>query len=152
MIQRVQTLYILLIIIFQSLLLLLPSLSFSSSSGDISIQLTGIRLNSLDSTTEIPYIFLIVLADIICMSLVTILMFKNRMKQILFCKLLSGVIVAEIGVLVYYYIQLSGLPVHFDAGNSLGIVIPPASLILSIMAMNKIKKDEELVKSVDRIR
>lgn len=152
MIQRVQTLYILLIVIFQSLLFFLPSLSFSSSNADISIQLTGFRLNSLDSTTEVPYIFLIVLADIICMSLVTILMFKNRMKQILFCKLLSGVIVAEIGVLVYYFIQLSGLPVSFDAGNSLGIIIPPACLILSIMAMNKIKKDEELIKSVDRIR
>jgi hypothetical protein len=86
------------------------------------------------------------------MSIVTALLFKNRTRQILFCKLLIGVLVAEIGILVYYFIQISGLPVKFDSGNSLGLIIPLVSIIFSWMAMNKIKQDDELVKSVDRIR
>ncbi len=95
---------------------------------------------------------------IICAALpfVTLWLFKNRWLQVRLCfaemVLLVG---AQIFALVYRARVTSAMRESFPslvADTRLTIVFPAISLILVILAVRGIIKDQQLVKSLDRIR
>jgi len=55
-----------------------------------------------------------------------------------------------LGILVYFSQNLSGEINVSEKG--IGLLIPILTIVLVVMANKAIKKDEELVKSVDRLR
>ncbi|HLV23474.1 MAG TPA: DUF4293 domain-containing protein [Moheibacter sp.] len=84
------------------------------------------------------------------LSLLTIFLFKNRTMQIRLNNLNIFLNILLIGYLAY---GLSNLPGGFsDSEKGIGLLIPFISIALLFIANRFIKKDEKLVKSVDRFR
>ena len=85
-------------------------------------------------------------------ALLAILKFKNRKQQMLFCKLLM-MLQGLILVAIFFYFDSALEKVDLEEGNyGIPIVFPIVSLILVYLADRAIKKDDDLVRSVDRIR
>ena len=84
------------------------------------------------------------------LSLIAILQFKNRKLQFVLGRLniLTNLII--LGLLVYHLQSLSGEVTASEKG--IGSALPLVTIILLVMANKAIKKDEDLVKSVDRLR
>ncbi len=85
------------------------------------------------------------------LSFFTILKFKNRTFQMKLNKLNMLVLVALVAVQIIYFIRIgSMLEITGEPGFS--AIIPVVSLFLIFMGNRAIKKDDDLVKSADRIR
>lgn len=81
---------------------------------------------------------------------VAIFLFKNRKLQIQITNLVIGLNILLIGYLSFV---LSNLPGGLmDSEKGVGLLVPFGSIVLLIIANRLIRKDEKLVKSVDRFR
>jgi len=94
-------------------------------------------------TTKYHLTFSVFSGIIALLQMPIIILFKNRKLQMQLCKVVIALILSLIGFSVVFINELD-----------LGIIlyIPIVQLILIILALHAIKKDEELVRSVDRIR
>ena len=84
------------------------------------------------------------------MSLMSLSLFKTRLKQFILNRFNILINLILLGVLIYHLLTLSG-----EAGVSekgIGVVLPIIVIVLLVLANKAIKKDEDLVKSVDRLR
>lgn len=84
------------------------------------------------------------------LSLVAIFQFKNRKSQFMIGRLNIILNFILLGFFVYRSLNLSGETVVSEKG--IGIFLPIVSIVLLALANKAIKKDEDLVKSVDRLR
>lgn len=84
------------------------------------------------------------------LALISIFSFKKRQTQFVLNRLniISNFIL--LGFFVYRTLNLSGETEVSEKG--IGIVLPAISIVLLVLANKAIKKDEDLVKSVDRLR
>ncbi len=91
-------------------------------------------------------LFSLILA-VAAVSFVAILLFKNRTLQMKMCSLILGLTVISGAYIGYQYF-------NYEPGSTIGVA--PFFLILpficSILAKKGIKKDDDLIRSVDRIR
>ncbi|TDT47236.1 uncharacterized protein DUF4293 [Maribacter spongiicola] len=76
--------------------------------------------------------------------------FKNRKSQFVINRLNMILNVFLLGFFVYRSLNLSGETLVSEKG--IGMLIPVFSIIFLVLANKAIKKDEDLVKSVDRLR
>lgn len=83
-------------------------------------------------------------------SFVVIFLYKNRKRQLIFNYINILINVVLVGLLIYRLYNLPGGVVASEKG--IGLILPFISIILLVMANRSIKKDERLVKSIDRIR
>lgn len=91
------------------------------------------------------------------LALITIFFFKKRQLQIKLCKLNLLLVTIQIVAIVMY---LDVIKETISPTNTLevflslkiGIILPLLSIILLYLAIFFIKKDEELVRSADRLR
>jgi len=155
MIQRIQTVYLSFIALISLLLIEGSFLVFSEKTGSvIKVTFNGIFRENAGQRLELiekllPLSVLIILIPII--SVATIFLFKNRKIQMKFTLLLIALIV----ILVFAFIHVSVSVISkFDAGiiPILKMSLPIIILLLSILAYRGIKKDDQLVKSYDRLR
>jgi hypothetical protein len=155
MIQRVQSIYLSLIALLSLLLFKGSFLVFSEKTGSVlRVTFTGI-VRSIDNHGFLLIEKLFPISAIIflipLLSLVTIFFFKNRAVQIWFSKLLVGLISALIlGSVFYSYLIITKYNVQLIPG--IKMVLPLFQLILSILTLRGIRKDDQLVKSYDRLR
>jgi len=143
MIQRIQSIYLLLILILSSLLFFFP---FQTNIIGFS-EIKDIQLSLLNTSNTYLFIASVVNLIVIIDTVVTILMYKRRPLQMLLCHIISVNIIV---LTVFMYIgssQIEGLPTY-----KLPYIIPILNIILAQLARYYIKKDEELVKSANRIR
>ena len=84
------------------------------------------------------------------LSLISILMYKNRKSQFMLGRLNIILNFILLGLFVYRSLNLSGETDVSEKG--IGILLPIFSIVFLVLANKAIKKDEELVKSVDRLR
>lgn len=150
MIQRIQSLYLLLTTLLSFLFLKGEILTFSDSSGSaIHLNISGIyRTSDLIESSWMPaiIIFLIPLLAILIIAL-----FKKRTLQLLLSKILISIILGLILGLTFYAYALAE---QFNAKLVPGFMmaVPVLQLIFSFLAYRGIKKDDNLVKSYDRLR
>ena len=129
MIQRIQTLYILIVIILSFLMLKL-TIDFSND----------IKLNSLVKTYYVFYIIPFI-------GILTLFLYKKRVIQSKMCLIMLGI---NILVLMSY-----SLKIYEGNSNFITLVLIACSIIeciLLFVARKAIIKDENLVRSIDRIR
>jgi hypothetical protein len=141
MIQRIQSLFLFLVLALCLALFYLPLYSVhtagSAADTDVFIQSNKIYL----LFTSIIGLF----------SLAAILLFKNRVLQIRLCNLNMLVICIFVGTVFYFSdhsVQSPGSVIHYQSG----CYVPLVQLLFSFLAMRAIRKDEELVRSADRLR
>ncbi len=84
------------------------------------------------------------------LALITIFMFKNRKNQFVMNRLNMILNLFLLGFFVYRSLNLSGESNISEKG--IGMLIPVFSIVFLVLANRAIKKDEDLVKSVDRLR
>ena len=162
MIQRRQTVYLLLSVIITALLFFMPLMSFNADGEVMRFTIFGIKnpieTMSLSATYTWPLVVLTILMAVA--PLVTIFLYKKRELQVRLCRLNMLVNIIFIGLVFLYYeadIQkiiaaVEGDEYQLDVAYFFGMVIPLVNLILEILAIRGIKKDIELLKSVDRLR
>jgi peptidoglycan/LPS O-acetylase OafA/YrhL len=84
------------------------------------------------------------------MALISILLFKKRQNQFVLNRLNIILNFILIGLFVYRTLNLSGEASVSEKG--IAMFVPLVSIVLLVLANKAIKKDEDLVKSVDRLR
>ena len=140
MIQRIQTLYLLIVTALVAVMLFAPLAWFAGQAGEYGLYAFSLR--SADGTlAQLP--------------LVTIFLFRRRLLQIRLCVaemvLLAGAVVME-GV--YYFLSgrlFAGMAFHTQ-GFKPAIALPLVALLFAFLAARAIFHDELLVRSADRIR
>jgi len=89
---------------------------------------------------------------IILFSLLAIYTYKNRKRQITLCVVnIILFVVFYVGMAAYSYAMQAKLGISFEA-IQYGSILPTIALIFNVLALIKIKADEKLVRSLDRIR
>ncbi|GLU44008.1 DUF4293 domain-containing protein [Allomuricauda sp. NBRC 101325] len=84
------------------------------------------------------------------LAVVSIVMYKKRQNQFVVNRLNMILNLFLLGFFVYRSLSLSGETVVSEKG--IGMLIPVFSIVFLVLANRAIKKDEDLVKSVDRLR
>ena len=85
------------------------------------------------------------------LSLLSILSHKKRQQQFVMGRLNMILNLILLGLFVYRTLNLSGEPATVSE-KGIGMFLPIISIVLLVLANKAIKKDEDLVKSVDRLR
>ena len=149
MIQRIQTIYLLLSVALMVAINWLPLNTF----GELDFFTCGISTKTEEcalAITTYPIAVTVIASSIL--ALIAIFMYKNRMKQV---KVVSISIFLDImfypifGAYMWYTKDLLS---NFNYSLSVSLLIPVASIILKFLAVKAIKADEKLVRSADRIR
>lgn len=136
MIQRIQSLYLFISALLSALVPLFFPLWKDAKQMDVYF------------TSDIMYIFAFGLST--TMALVSILLFKKRQNQFVLNRLNIILNFILIGLFVYRTLNLSGEALVSEKG--IAMFVPLVSIVLFVLANKAIKKDEDLVKSVDRLR
>ena len=143
MIQRIQTIYLVLASMVSGGLIFVFNLW-----NTIKEKIFVVDLFSREAITVkvIPFMFL---ASAI-LSLVAIFLFKNRKLQFVIGRIIILINLFLLGLLIYLSLNLSGETNVSEKG--IGMFLPILVVLLIVLANKAIKKDEDLVKSVDRLR
>ena len=135
MIQRIQTVYLALVALLAGLApVWLP---LWSDGGD--------TLMAYDHPW-IKYLFL----GSALLAVLSLFRFKDRKQQFVLNRFNLLINLILLGVFVYRSLNLSGETEVSEKG--IGMLIPVFSIVLLVLANKAIKRDEDLVKSVDRLR
>jgi len=86
----------------------------------------------------------------IAFSFISIFNFKKRQLQFVLNRLNIIFNFVLLGVFVYRSLTLSGGT--FVSEKGIGVLFPIISIVFLVMANKAIKRDEDLIKSVDRLR
>ena len=155
MIQRIQSVYLFLTTLFPLLFLKRDFLSFINKPGAIiTAGVYGIKgesnIQAINLVSSIlPLSLLLIIIPLL--SLVIIFIFNKRKVQILLAQVLIGLIAASIILSGIYIFKIqNAYQVAIIPG--VRMFIPVIQLILSYLAYRGIKKDDDLVKSYDRLR
>jgi hypothetical protein len=154
MIQRVQSIYLFLSMVFMSLIFFFPIAKFISWENQAYfLHFSGIYYSDPENHDLIIGIIpmAILLIAIPVLSFITIFLYKKRIFQIRLAIYNILLMLGSIG-LMYFYIRLGQGKLKAEVFYSFPIVLPLVSAILTYLAYRGIKKDEELVRSYDRIR
>ena len=84
------------------------------------------------------------------LSIIAIFLYRNRKLQTVINRLNILLNLILLGVFVYRALTMSGATAVAEKG--IGMFIPILSIVLLVLANRAIRKDEQLVKSVDRLR
>lgn len=155
MIQRVQTLFLLGVAILMTLVLVFPIWSNQSESMQAVVGAYNIKIFQNDQFIKeegVWYIAAISLLSAIT-ALFCIFQFKNRKLQLRLNMLNNLFIAGTIGTMLLA-INTAGdlLQNPDDPSFKLAFFFPPVALILNMFANHYIRKDEKLVRSMDRLR
>jgi len=148
MLQRVQSLFLFAITIIHLLLLFVPSAGWVSADGNAVLTALKIQYGALKG---FPAIFFLVNFLVVALSVVTIFLYRNRKTQMTACRFIFIALIVHYAV-VLYYITNPAPSYAFEPARSPGLIFPLVSLILTWLALRNIRKDDELIRSVDRIR
>ena len=136
MLQRIQTIYLILAgFVLACLYIWFPVIT----------NIDGVVLIS----NQEPLVFGLIFTCI-ALTIIAVLTFKKRQTQFVLNRLNIILNFVLLGVFVYRSLNISGETLVSEKG--IGVLLPIISIVFLAMANKAIKKDEDLVKSVDRLR
>jgi hypothetical protein len=136
MIQRIQTVYLFFVMLISGLLPFWVNL-WSDPDGNAIFAKHDIVVSSAFYASAL-------------LALIAIVVYKKRKNQFVLNRLNMVLNLFLLGFFVYRSLNLSGEASVSEKG--IGMLIPVISIVLLVLANRAIKKDEDLVKSVDRLR
>ena len=134
MLQRIQTIYLLIT---------------SVSAGVLPHYLSLWGGNTDEFAFESFEYYVLFLASAV-LALISIFLFKSRQTQFVLGRLNIILNLILLGLFIYRLLSVSGETANSEKG--IGLLLPVLSIVLLVFANKAIKKDEALVKSVDRLR
>ena len=135
MLQRIQSVYLFICILISGVL-------------PFFIKLWTVKTLDFFATNNKLYIGLFLISAVL--AAISIFSYQNRQNQFVINRLNMILNFIIIGLLVYHSLNLPGGTQVSE--NGIGMFLPIFSIIFLALANKAIKKDEDLVKSVDRIR
>lgn len=151
MIQRIQSIYLLLAMISMLLIFAFPFAKFTVTEPVI-FDVNGAMLDG-KKLSAIPFLWLTIILAVV--SLVTVFLYKNRQLQL---KIGRFSYLLHLGYFVTIFFGMNNIQSKIPNGNiaeiayGIGFYLPIAAIAFIFLANRSIKRDEELVKSVERLR
>lgn len=137
MIQRIQTIYLLLTFLITGVLLFfIPLWTLNTGKAFYFMQ---------------DQVYTILLGLSTMLTVISIISYKKRQNQFVMGRLNIILNLILLGLFVYRSLNLSGEAVAVSE-KGIGMFLPIVAIVLLVLANKAIKKDEDLVKSVDRLR
>jgi hypothetical protein len=137
MIQRIQTIYLLLAFVVTGALPFFIPLWVMADGKDYFFMQNQVYVILLGLSTTL--------------SLLSIISYKKRQNQFVIGRLNIILNLILLGLFVYRSLNLSGETLAVSE-KGIGMFLPIVAIVLLALANKAIKKDEDLVKSVDRLR
>ena len=163
MIQRIQTVFLLLVVVLQSLLLSDATLLYTGKAmkdGQAqSVDVFVDHVNFVQPTSsglvlgDLTQIITPLNYFIIALAAISIFLFRRRARQLLLCRILFGLnfLYIIIGAIIVFKARTL-LPGPVQDSYQLHAFLSIPSLFFIMLAARGIRKDEELVRSADRFR
>ena len=150
MIQRIQTLYLLLVVILGTLLCFFSPIQFLMPEG-----IDYVNLQAFDK-----WPLAVMTLAIPVLAFVNIFLFKSRLLQarlnivnVIFCLGYYALVALYVAFVVKGYEPIHGMTLmDADWYINLWAAIPAINIVLTMMATRRILRDEALVRAADRIR
>lgn len=153
MLQRIQTVYLLIIVALTIATLFLPLAVLQQGDALFSFDATG--LNTMTGEVELIYpawgLFALT-AIISIIALVSIFLYKNRILQIRLSIFNALLMVGFYGFFAFLIWTVKGQMEGASMSVKIALSFPVISLILDYLAIRNIGADEALVRSLDRLR
>ena len=156
MLQRIQTLYLLIVVVAMSLTLFLPSMraispegidyALSTLHGFYPVEQGGFHLSGVTMWLTITNVVILLIA------LFTIFMYKWRIIQIRFSIFNMVLLIGYYAIFFFTRYVILQQNTMDSTTFSWPIILPLISAILTYLALRAIGKDEALVRSLDRLR
>lgn len=147
MIQRIQSVYLLVAGVFGIVGLFMPI----AVASEVSASLIGITVpEGIERPSTLPIMILQVILALVTVGV--IFLFNNRTQQMKLAKALAFMWLFAGGGMIWIGFQVKEIVEGASFSYSFGIAFPLVAAILSFLASKAIKKDEDLIKSVDRLR
>ena len=137
MLQRIQTVYLILAAIVSGALPFVFPLWKLSNGKDFWFMQSMLYVTLFGLATSL--------------ALLSIFTYKKRQQQFVMNRLNIILNLILLGLFVYRSLNLSGEALTVSE-KGIGMFLPIVSIVLLVLANKAIKKDEDLVKSVDRLR
>ena len=154
MIQRIQTVYLLIIALINSAILFMPLAIIQIDNVFYSYDVSG--LNTLTTPSELAYPTWALMALPIIVAIiasVSIFLYKKRMLQIRFCIFNAILLIGFYGLFAFFLWKISEISSIFRFANvRITLAFPLISLIFDYLAIRNIGSDETLVRSLNRLR
>jgi hypothetical protein len=152
MIQRIQSVWLLLASISVFLLLAIPIASSLQGAKEYWIQATGLFQQENSVVTKLtaftPLIISVIATGLMCIAVIFV--FKRRTVQKRLCIILMAM-VASLSFWMFNYVQK--IPGGLDGVNyNAGVALPILAIVFCALAIRGITKDEQLLRSADRLR
>lgn len=145
MLQRIQTVFLFLAAACSGLLFYFP---FATSSSVQSSEILSDGVYNFNDNIAIPVLFGLA----IVLSLGSLVSFKNRKNQTMLARVaLIANLIGMILVAVIFFNDSANMA-NVTPEDGIGAYMPLASMIMLFLAMRFIKKDSDLVSSMDRLR
>lgn len=156
MIQRIQTVYLALVAVLCGVSLCSTIGRFANDT-EVVASFTNFCFNT-DANADItgPWPFAVLIIIVLLLTVMSIFLFNHRMRQLRLVVFTTILLVGYLGAyafIVWLYLQqlaAAGIEAHCEL--AFGALYPLVCIILNCMAIHGIRKDEALVRSLDRIR
>ncbi|MCO6498788.1 MAG: DUF4293 domain-containing protein [Vicingus serpentipes] len=155
MIQRIQTVFLALVVILGVVFFFVPILAFTSA--DAIYVMNAYKTVAINDATIVIAKNMgvgVLQGIVLLLALVIIFIYKNRQLQLKLAKFNILLIAFQIAAVVMYS-DVAKTAIHTattEVSFKLGAIIPVLSLILTYLTIRFIKKDDELVRAADRLR
>ena len=154
MIQRKQTLFLLVALILTIVGMCLPVATFTPQGMGTNVEVYNLWVKGNQASLDFSVAPLFVLLLLSCpLNILAIFMYKNRILQARLC--LTCMLLLLLYCVAYgYYCFMGGIDAVSTMNYHMGwaTCCPPISFILYAMARQGVLADEKLVRSMDRIR
>lgn len=140
MLQRIQTIYLTASLICTGLLFYFPFWSSEETTG----------LVTFGAGSHIMLFLLASLLGII--QLISIFLYRNRKLQLTFCWIGLLMAMSNISIVLILYIQENQGFTNFSSGIQIGAILPILIILMKYLAIRNIRKDEDLIRSMNRLR
>lgn len=152
MIQRVQSLYLLGALLVSIVLYYFPVLCFQSGGAELIFYVEKIvDSNNLVVLNTYPLLVVIALSQFLIVF--QIFNYKKRIRQMQTGKAVIILSIVFYAIIAAYLINSVGFSADFSSFSlRIWLFIPIVVIVLVLLANKQIKKDEDLVRSIDRIR
>ncbi|MBO7265260.1 MAG: DUF4293 domain-containing protein [Alistipes sp.] len=152
MIQRIQSLYLLVAAALMSLTLFMPIATFVVDGNTYALSAFALSCGDMSESTLWMGVMLVMAT---LLPLVVIFLFKRRTLQVRLCAVEIVLLLGSLVMIGLYYWLTSRLFENLVVEHrqfGWGAPMPLVSLVLTALASRAIFKDEVLVRSLDRIR
>lgn len=158
MIQRIQTVFLLVVALAMGAFIGLPVWEKVGTAGEQSIKLNALTLthqiNSVQSQIDPMYHYLGLAVLVAAVALFTIFQFRNRLLQSALCAVNSILMIVLLGLVVYQTLYKAGklFEPEVQGEYGYGFYALVVAMIANVLANRFIRKDEKTVRESNRFR